>query len=72
MRQPVSDNIAELKARVLQAEAEADHFRSMAESFFTGDPMGRGIDHIIMAQWGRKRLAEKEKNRVAALLASPK
>lgn len=65
----MSEAIAELKARLMQAEAEAEHFRSMAESFFTGDPQGRGIDHIIMAQWGRKRLAEKEKNRVAALLA---
>lgn len=64
----MNDNIAELKQRLEQAEAEAEHFRSMAESFFSGDPMGRGIDHIIMAQWGRKRLAEKRANKLAVLL----
>ena len=66
----MSDTIAQLKQRVVEAEAEAEHYRSMAHSFFTGDPQGRGIDHIIMAQWGRKRLAEKAENRakVAALL----
>lgn len=67
----MSDNIAELKERLLQAEAEAEHYRSMAESFFTGDPQGRGIDHIIMAQWGRKRLAEKQANKTAVLLMKP-
>lgn len=65
----MSDSVVNMKTRLLQAEAEAAHFRSMVESFFTGDPQGRGLDHIIMAQWGRRRLEEKEQNRVAALLA---
>lgn len=64
----MSDNIAELKTRLLAAEAEAEHYKSMAVSFFTGDPQGRGIDNIIMAQWGRKRLEEKQKNKLAVLL----
>jgi hypothetical protein len=66
----VSDRIAELKERVVEAEAEAEHYRSLVQAFFSGDPMGRGIDHIIMAQWGRRRLAEKQENKskVAALL----
>lgn len=67
----MSDNITDLKERVTLAEAEAEHFRSLVEAFFTGNPNGRGIDHIIMAQWGRKRLEQKQQNRTAALLSSP-
>lgn len=64
-------SVEDLKRRLQEAEAEAEHFRSLVEAFFTGDPMGRGVDHIIMAQWGRRRLAEKQANKTAVLLARP-
>lgn len=63
-------NIAQLKERVLDAEARADYAESLVNAFFSGEPPdGANFQHIILAQWGRKRLAEKEKQ-VAALLKS--
>lgn len=64
-------SIAALKDRLLEAEARAALAESLVEAFKTGDvPDGGNFDHVIMAQWGRKRLAEREKNQVAALLRS--
>lgn len=43
---------------------------SKLESFFTGDvPQHATFDHVILAQYGRKRLAER--TRQAALLTKP-
>lgn len=49
---------ARLKERLLQAEAERDYYRSLVESFFSGEvpEVGNSRQHIIIAQWGRKRL----------------
>lgn len=64
-------SIAQLKERVLTAEAKVEYLQSLVDAFFTGEsPDGGNFNHIIMAQWGRKRLAEKKKQ-VAALLAQP-
>lgn len=59
-------NVAALKERVLKAEAERDYYESLVDSFFSGNvPDGANFNHFIMAQWGRKRLVEK--NKVPAL-----
>ena len=62
-------NVAALKERVLEAEARANFAQSLVDAFFTGQaPEGANFDHIIMAQWGRKRLEEKAKQKAAVLL----
>jgi hypothetical protein len=64
-------NIAQLKERVVEAEARAERLQSLVDAFFTGQsPEGGGFEGVLMAQWGRRRLAEKNenKNKVAALL----
>jgi hypothetical protein len=60
--------VAELKQRALQAEEERDYYASLVEAFNTGEvPEGYGsLQHVIMSQWGRRRLEEKKKT--AALL----
>lgn len=61
--------IAKLKERVLEAEAERDYYRSLVETFETGDiPDQASFQHLVMATWGRKRLEEKKKR--PALLQS--
>lgn len=61
-------NIAQLKERVLEAENRAAYFESLVDAFFSGEtPDGANLNHFILAQWGRKRLDEKQ-NQVAALL----
>lgn len=61
------NNIAKLKQRVLEAEAQRDFFRSIVDAFFTGDvPEGAVPEHFILAKWGRKR--HDEKRATAALL----
>lgn len=61
------NNVAKLKQRVLEAEAERDHYRSLVEAFFSGDvPEGACPDHLILAKWGRKR--HDDKRNTAALL----
>lgn len=53
---------AVLKERVLQAEAEASYYKGLVESFFSGIVPDRAdFNHFLMAQWGRKRLAERAK-----------
>lgn len=65
-------NIATLKERVLQAEAERDYLASLVNAFFTGEvPDGADFNHFIMAQWGRKRIAEKKQTPVL-LSGNPK
>jgi hypothetical protein len=67
----MSEAVAQLKERVITAETERDYYRSLVDSFFTGEaPEGGNFNHLLMAQWGRKRLAERKKQ-VAALLAVP-
>lgn len=52
-------NIEALKERVLEAEARATYAESLLEAFYTGNvPEKSSLKHVIMAQWGRKRLAE--------------
>jgi hypothetical protein len=55
-------NIAQLKERVQEAEAERDYYRSLVEAFDTGevDPHYSSLKHMIFAQWGRKRLEERK------------
>lgn len=61
-------NIAALKERVLEAESKAAYYQSLVDAFFSGEsPDGANFNHIIMAQWGRKRLAEKVKQTPALL-----
>ena len=63
-------NIAALKERVMDAEERADYYESLVNAFFTGEtPDGANLNHFILAQWGRKRLDEKQVQ-VAALLRS--
>ena len=58
----MSKAIAQLKSRVLEAEAYAQQLESMLNSFWTGDvPSGATLDHMVLAKWGRKRLEEKAK-----------
>lgn len=58
--------IADLKERAITAERERDLYRSMVESFFTGDvPENACPEHLILARWGRKR---HEENRTTAAL----
>lgn len=50
-------SIAELKQRVLDAEEERDYYKSLCDSFDTGDvPQNSSLKHRVYAQWGRKRL----------------
>lgn len=63
----MTSNVAKLKQRVLDAEAERDYYRSLVESFFTGDvPDGASPEHLILAKWGRAR--HEAKRTTAALL----
>jgi len=50
--------ISQLKARALEAEAERDYYRSLVETFFSGDvpDEGSSLNHLILAKYGRKRL----------------
>jgi len=60
--------LEQLKERVLAAEAQRDHLRSLVDAFFTGvTPEGANFDHFILAQWGRKRLDEKVVQRAKLL-----
>lgn len=54
--------VAQLKERVQAAEAERDYYKSLVEAFEEGAvPEGHGsLKHMLFAQWGRKRLAEKK------------
>jgi hypothetical protein len=55
----VSVAVAKLKQRVVDAEQKAEHYRSLLETFFTGDiPDNATFDHLILAAWGRRRLEE--------------
>ena len=55
-------NIAQLKERVLAAEERAEYYESLVDAFFSGEaPEGANFNHIVMAQWGRKRLAESRR-----------
>lgn len=63
--------LVQLKERVMEAEARAEHLQSLVNAFFTGQaPEDGGFEGVLLAQWGRRRLAEKNenKNKVAALL----
>lgn len=50
--------ITQLKQRVLEAEQERDYYRSLVETFFSGDvpEEGSSLNHLILAKYGRKRL----------------
>jgi hypothetical protein len=54
--------IAQLKERVQEAEAERDYYKSLVEAFFNGfvEDGYSSLNHMILAQAGRKRLAEKK------------
>lgn len=61
-------NIGDLKERIIEAETRAAYYESLVDAFFSGQsPDGANFNHIIMAQWGRKRLAEKVKQTAALL-----
>jgi hypothetical protein len=61
-------SVASLKQRVVAAESDRDYYKSLVDTFFSGDvPAGCTFNHLIMAKWGRLRLAEKAK--VPALLS---
>jgi len=61
----MSSGVAELKERVVSAEAERDYYKSLVDASYSGEPPeGASFNHIIMAQWGRKRLAEKKRSAV--------
>ena len=65
----MSAYVAQLKERVLRAEAEVVQLRSYLDAFWTGDcPDQSTLDHLVLAKWGRKRLEEKAKK--PALLGS--
>jgi hypothetical protein len=65
----VSKSVAQLKQRVVEAEAKVQYLESLLDSFWTGDvPDGATFNHMILAKWGRKRLEEKAKQ--PALLVS--
>ena len=53
-------SVIDLKARLLEAEAERDYLGSLVASFMTGEvPRKASLQHFILAQWGRKRLDEQ-------------
>jgi hypothetical protein len=61
-------NELERENRILKSENKL--LQSKLDSFFTGDvPHHATFDHVILAQYGRKRLAER--TRQAALLTKP-
>jgi hypothetical protein len=52
--------IAQLKERVEASEAERDYYKSLVDAFFDGKTgASPSLAHMILAQWGRRRLAEK-------------
>lgn len=57
----MSASVARLKQRVIDAEQQAEHYKSLLDTFFTGDiPDNATFDHLIIAKWGRKRLEEQK------------
>lgn len=61
---------SDLKQRVLRAEAERDYYVSLVDAFFSGEaPAPASLQHVILAQWGRRRHAEM--SRTPALLHNP-
>ena len=61
-------SIETLKERIITAECARDYYASLVESFFSGEsPDGGNFNHVIMAQWGRKRLVEKASTRAILL-----
>lgn len=63
-------SIAELKERVVKAEALVSHYESLLNSFWTGNvPENASFEHMILASAGKERLAKKAKR--AALLVKP-
>lgn len=65
----MSSNVEVLKERITVAEAEREYYASLVDAFFTGEaPSGGNFNHFIMAQWGRKRLEQKNEANRAVLL----
>ena len=61
-------SVINLKERVVVAETERDYYKSLVDSFFSGvSPQGGNLNHIVMAQWGRKRLTDKASARAVLL-----
>lgn len=55
-------SIAELKRQLEEALDERNYFKSLVESFDTGNiPRRATLKHAIMATWGRKRLEERRR-----------
>lgn len=55
-------SVAELKHQLEAALDERDYFKSLVESFFTGNvPRRATLNHVIMAKWGRVRLEDKRR-----------
>lgn len=66
----MSSNVAKMKQRILDNEAEIRYLEGLLNSFWTGDvPDNASLDHLILAKYGRIRLTEKAKQ--PALLAKP-
>jgi hypothetical protein len=60
--------VEELDYIIVQQQHEIDRLRGVIQAFYTGDvPENASIDHLILAKYGRIRLAEKAKT--PALLA---
>lgn len=61
--------IADLKQRLVAAEADRDYYMALVQSFFSGEPrISNNLDAAIIAQWGRRRIEQKEQNKLAVLL----
>ena len=61
--------VAQLKERVVEAEADRDYYKGLVEAFFKGEVTGvGGLEEHVLAQWGRRRIEEMRKQ--AALLRS--
>lgn len=56
-------SFAALKQRVRDAEAERDYYKSLVGAFMEGraPSEGNSLQHMIFAQWGRRRQAEMAK-----------
>ena len=64
----MSFTFRELKDRLKEVEAEKAYYESLVLSFLDGctPEEGNSLTHVIFAQWGRRRL--QERNSTPALL----
>lgn len=58
-----TSSYATLKLKLRETEVERDYYKSLVGAFMEGQAptTGNSLQHMIFAQWGRKRIAEMAK-----------